>query len=82
MGAHPVAEVECRTLSLTLLLNYFRCTSCFKNCAHIVKCSTPILRCDNLSSISLALNPIFHANIKLIEVDYHVVQENVVHKEY
>ena len=34
--------------------------------------------CDNLSSIHLAENPIFHARTKHIEVHYHYIRENVI----
>jgi len=34
--------------------------------------------CDNLSSIRLAKNPIFHARTKHIEVHYHYIRENVI----
>ncbi|MCO5556886.1 hypothetical protein L7F22_010440 [Adiantum nelumboides] len=34
--------------------------------------------CDNLSSIQLARNPVFHARTKHIEVHYHFVQDQVL----
>ena len=34
--------------------------------------------CDNLSSIQLARNPVFHARTKHIEVHYHYIQEQVL----
>jgi hypothetical protein len=37
--------------------------------------------CDNLSSISLAENPIFHARTKHIEVHYHYIREKVIEEE-
>ena len=40
----------------------------------------PSLWCDNLSAAYLAVNPIFHARTKHIEVDYHFVQERVARK--
>ena len=36
---------------------------------------------NNLSSISLAENPIFHARIKHIEVHYHYIREKVLEGE-
>ena len=37
--------------------------------------------CDNLSSIRLAKNPIFHARTKHIEVHYHYIREKVLEGE-
>lgn len=37
-----------------------------------------IIWCDNISSIALASNPIFHSRTKHLEVDYHYVHEKVV----
>jgi len=34
--------------------------------------------CDNLSSIRLAKNPIFHARTKHIEVHYHYIRDKVL----
>ena len=39
------------------------------------------LYCDNMSSIQLANNPVFHARTKHIEVHYHYVQEKVLAHE-
>jgi hypothetical protein len=40
-----------------------------------------VIYCDNLSSIQLAKNPIFHAQTKHIEVHYHYVREHVLSSE-
>ena len=37
-----------------------------------------VIYCDNLSSIQLARNPVFHARNKHIEVHYHFIQERVL----
>ena len=37
--------------------------------------------CDNLNTIQLAKNPVFHARTKHIEVHYHFVREGVVSSE-
>ena len=36
------------------------------------------LYCDNLSSVMLASNPVYHARSKHIEVHYHFIREMVV----
>ncbi|CAN6722330.1 unnamed protein product [Malus baccata var. baccata] len=38
----------------------------------------PTLWCDNISAISLAKNPIFHARTKHVEIDYHYIREKVL----
>ena len=40
-----------------------------------------VLYCDNLSSIQLARNPVFHARTKHIEVHYHFIREKVLSGE-
>ncbi|KAM2326634.1 hypothetical protein ACFX1X_025835 [Malus domestica] len=40
----------------------------------------PTLWCDNISAISLASNPVFHARTKHIEIDYHYIRELVLAK--
>ncbi|KAM1169726.1 hypothetical protein ACFX19_032002 [Malus domestica] len=42
--------------------------------------SPPQLWCDNVSAISLAKNPNFHARTKHVEIDYHYIREKVLAK--
>jgi hypothetical protein len=37
--------------------------------------------CDNISSILLANNPVYHARTKHIEVHYHFIREKILTKE-
>ena len=37
-----------------------------------------VIYCDNMSSIHLANNPVYHARTKHIEVHYHYVREKVL----
>jgi hypothetical protein len=46
---------------------------------HIPLPSLPIIWCDNVGA--LALNPVYHAQIKHIEVDYHFIHEKVLNKD-
>ncbi|CAJ2666783.1 unnamed protein product [Trifolium pratense] len=44
---------------------------------HVPLASPPILYCDNISSLHMTINPVFHARSKHIELDYHFVRERV-----
>ncbi|KAH7281863.1 hypothetical protein KP509_36G066700 [Ceratopteris richardii] len=41
----------------------------------------PIIHGDNMSSLYLAANPVFHARTKHIEIQYHFLREKVMEKE-
>ncbi len=43
--------------------------------------STPIIFCDNKSSISLASNPDFHSRSKHIDIRHHFIREKIKNKE-
>jgi len=40
-----------------------------------------VIYCDNISSILLANNPVYHARTKHIEVQYHFIREKILVKE-
>jgi hypothetical protein len=40
-----------------------------------------VIYCDNISSILLANNPVYHARTKHIEVHYHFIKKKVIAKE-
>jgi hypothetical protein len=40
-----------------------------------------VIYCDNISSILLTNNPVFHARTKHIEVHYHFIREKILAKE-
>ncbi|KAM2612954.1 hypothetical protein TB2_032855 [Malus domestica] len=69
------AEAEYRQLAYTAAeLSWLR--SLYKDLhLHLVQ---PTIWCDNVSSIALASNPVFHSRTKHLEVDYHYVREKVV----
>jgi hypothetical protein len=41
----------------------------------------PILWCENISTLAIASNPVFHARTKHIEVDFNFVRERVLRKD-
>lgn len=43
--------------------------------------TTSVLKCDNVSALYIASNPVFHVGTKHIEVDYHFVREKVLNPD-
>lgn len=41
-------------------------------------CQSPVVWCDNTSTISMAANPTHHARVKHVEIDHHFVREKVL----
>jgi hypothetical protein len=48
---------------------------------HFLVSQPPTVWCDNLGATFLASNPIFHAHIKYIELDYHFVRKKISTKQ-
>lgn len=48
---------------------------------HVPEKKTPVLWCDNLSTVLLATNPVLHARTKHIKLDLHFVREKLMQQE-
>lgn len=48
---------------------------------HIPLCSPPILWCYYLGGTFITVNPIFHSRTKYVEIDLHLILENVTNKQ-
>ncbi|KAM0982243.1 hypothetical protein ACFX2A_015487 [Malus domestica] len=44
---------------------------------HMFLPSVPLVHCDNLSTLALCSNPVFHTRIKHLDTDFHFVRERV-----
>ena len=72
-------EAEYHALATTIAkLSWFR--TLFKE-LHIFLTYVPVIWCDNVSTIALSVNPVFHSHAKHLEVDYHFTHEKVLHKQ-
>ena len=72
-------EAEYHALATTIAkLSWFR--TLFKE-LHIFLTHVPVIWCDNVSTIALSVNPVFHSHAKHLEVDYHFTHEKVLHKQ-
>ncbi|KAG8498688.1 hypothetical protein CXB51_005081 [Gossypium anomalum] len=41
----------------------------------VTLCQSPVVWCDNTSTVSMAANPTHHAKVKHVEIDHHFVRE-------
>lgn len=72
-------EAEYRTLATTTAELSWLCIL-FKE-LKVFLSHVPVLWCDNVSAITLSVNPVFHSRTKDLEVDYHFVHEKVLRKD-
>ena len=77
--ARSSTEAEYRCLAQTAAEVTWLCS--LLRDLHIPLSSIPLIWCDNVSAISLTFNPVFHAQTKHIEIDYHFVREKVTQKQ-
>ena len=77
--ARSPTEAEYRCLAHTAIEVTWLCY--FLRDLHIPLSTILVIWCDNVSAISLAFNPVFHARTKHIEIDYDLVCEKVAHKQ-
>lgn len=77
--AHSSTEAEYRCLAHTAAEVTWLCSLLCD--LHIPLSTILVIWCDNVSAISMAFNPVFHARTKHIEIDYHFVREKVAHKQ-
>ncbi|KAM1714593.1 hypothetical protein ACFX11_025430 [Malus domestica] len=76
--ARSSTEAEYRSLAHTVVEITWIC-KIFRD-INLSLSHVPTLWCDNISAISLASNPVFHARTKHIEIDYHSIRELVLAK--
>ncbi|TQD70684.1 hypothetical protein C1H46_043779 [Malus baccata] len=74
--AHSSTEAEYRSLANTVAEITWIC-KLLADISYSLPHS-PKIWCDNLSAISLAKNPVFHARTKHVEIDYHYIREKVL----
>ena len=79
MVSKSSTEAEYRCLALVTVEVYWLRMLLRK--LHVSLASALVVWCDNISALTLASNPIFHARSKHIEVDYHFVREKVANKD-
>lgn len=72
-------EIEYRALATTAIeLSWL--SILFKE-LRIYLSHVPVIWCDNVFSIALSANPIFHSRTKHLEVDYHFTRRKVLYKQ-
>lgn len=74
--SRPSLEAEYRALALTICeIQWLLYLLYNLNQPHLV--AVPLF-CDNLSAIHIAQNLVFHERIKYIDIDCHLVRENLL----
>jgi GrpB-like predicted nucleotidyltransferase (UPF0157 family) len=77
--AKSSTEAEYRSMALVVIEMYWL-HMLFKELT-IPLVNQPCLWVDNLGAFSLSSNPMFHARMKHIEVDYHFIREKIFIKD-
>ena len=72
-------EVEYRALAITTAKVYWL-RMLFCEIQFALTCA-PAIWCDNISALTLASNPVYHARTKHIEIDYHFVRKKVINQD-
>jgi hypothetical protein len=47
----------------------------------VLQAQPPVLCCDNIRATYLSPNPVFHARMNHVKVDFHFVREHISHKQ-
>lgn len=79
MVSRPSTEAEYRVISITTAELY--CLRMLFKELCIPLPTGPLLWCDNVSALALASNPLSHAQMKYIKVDYHFVCKKVFNQD-
>ena len=73
MVSHSSAESEYRALASTIADKHWFCYLLRE--LGVTLSAPPLLLYDNVSALSLAHNPVFHARSRHIEIDFHFMRE-------
>ena len=72
-------EAEYRALAMVVAELYWIRMLLKDRCIPLL--SPPTVWCDNQSAIALATNPVYHAQTKHIEIDFHFIREKIQNKD-
>lgn len=75
MVSRSSTEADYRSIALAIVETFW--IHLLLEDLHVPLLSTPVLWCDNLGTLALASNPIFHARNKHIEIGYHFIRDKI-----